>query len=504
VREKSLITHTRLSLLLVIVALAGACSASSPPSQAGSRRAAAQSVAAAGSAGSSAGLAGAADIDPLAGTLLVDTTCGLAVSDACPNDPATDGQCGLEEAIQALSDHKSENGCVWSGTLGRNDTILVPDSQTFSVTTSLQISRAVTIRSATPGKLATIRASDGNDLFGVEPVLPIAITFQDLHLIGAGRDLETQSSGLSISGESPTEGVTINVTRCWIEQFSNGAIIASDVNLNVTDTTLDSNNNDYGDGGGGIFYGTNGDAKSQVYFLNINNSSITHNHSTKGGGLQIQSNSVTRITNSTISENITDGGHGGGISFANNAGPLADGILRIVGSTIAFNGSTTFDGGGIAIAANQELFTENIDNQLYLAGSIVSNNCLGSMSSDASFACSAPNDVAGDIYQLQDSLLGASAGSTLVGPERAGLGRDGITFLDVDAGLDPELSDPGGTLGHTPLVHQLNPDSIAIDATDVLKTVNASDQTHHDRGFDHLPLGSKRFDFGAVERRTNP
>lgn len=459
------------------------------------------SMAGAGSGGGSSGLGGGG---ALPGTLVVNTSCGLAVTDACPDDPTSDGNCGLEEAVLALADRKSENGCEWSGTMGLNDTIIVPSAGVFGVTTSLHISRAVTITSSTPGELATIQGSDGNDLFGVNPTLPVAITFQDLHLIGAGHDLQTQASGLSISGETPDAGATINVTRCWLEQFSNGAIVATDVNLNVTDSTLDQNNNDYGDGGGGIFFDTNGDAKSQVDFLNIANCSIAHNHSTKGGGIQIQSSSVSRIINSTISDNVTDGGHGGGISFQNNAGPLADGILRIVGSTIAFNGSTTFEGAGVAVAANREFFSDNVNNQLYLAGSIIASNCLGEMSADGSFVCVSPSDVSGEIYGLQDCLLGSSLSSTLVGPDKGGQGPDGITFIDVNAGLDPKLTDQGGFGEHHPEVHLLNGDSVAVAASAVLKTPNPVDQTHQPRGLDHPPLGPTGFDFGAIERRTNP
>ena len=104
--------------------------------------------------------------------------------------------------------------------------------------------------------------------------LPVSVSFEDLHLIGAGRGLQTQATGIAISGETPERGATVNVTRCWIEQFSNGAIVATDVNLNVSDSTLADNNNDYGDGGGGIFYDTNGDAASQVDFMTVSSSSI--------------------------------------------------------------------------------------------------------------------------------------------------------------------------------------------------------------------------------------
>ena len=444
------------------------------------------------------------------GTLTVDTTCGLEVTAACPRDHLVDGHCGLEEAVMALADQKSEYGCAWSGTIGVDDRIVIPTTGTVSVTTSLRISRAVTIMSAQPGTLATIQAPDGSDLFGLDPTDPVTITFRDLHMVGAGQTLPTLSTGISISGDTPIGVATINVTECWIERFSNGAIVASDVNLNVADTTLDGNDNDFGDGGGAIFYSTGGDAKSQTDFLTITNSSITHNHSTKGGALQIQSNSISRITNSTISDNLTEGGHGGGISFANNAGPLADGVLQVVESTIAYNGSTDFDGGGIAVAANQELFVDNIDNRLYLVGSIVANNCLARENPDQSFVCLSPNDIAGDIYQLQDSLLGTSALSTIVGSDRGGVGLGGGTLVDVDPGLDPELTDQGGVGEHHPRVHALTEGSIAVDATGAIGSLPGADapprfdQTHQARGFDYPPVSTKTYDLGAVEKRTPP
>jgi hypothetical protein len=447
-----------------------------------------------------------------AARLTVDTTCGLQVTQSCPNDPATDGKCGLEEAVLALRDRRSENGCTWSGTVGSNNTIVIPTAGTFMVTTSLQVTTAVTFMSSETGTLATIQASAENNLFGVAPKLPVAITFQDLHLIGPGKDLPTLSSGVSISGETPDAGATIDVTRCWIEQFSNGGIVANDVNLNVTDSTIDSNSNDGGDGGGGIFFDTGGDARSQVDFLTVSNSSITRNRSTKGAGIHIQSNSVSRITNSTISDNLTDGGHGGGISFANDAAPLTDGVLRIVGSTIAFNGSTIFAGAGISVADNRILFPENTNNHLYVAGSVVANNCLAQINADKSFTCLSPSDVFGDIFRFQDSLLGSSSWSTILGISVGGEGPVGATFIDVDAGLDPHLTDQGGVGAHHTPVHMLNSNSPAIDAVEFFQTgdgairdeENRLDQTHQARGFDHLSAGAKTYDLGAVERRTNP
>lgn len=460
-----------------------------------------------GDANGDANAGAEAGIESPPGTLTVDTTCGLVIADACPEDHLTDGRCGLEEAVLALDDQKSEYGCNWSGTIGVDDRIVIPTSGTFSVTTSLHVSRAATIMSSKPGMLATIAAAAENDLFGLDPTLPISITFQDLHLVGAGQTLGTLSTGIAISGDTPDAPATVNVTQCWIEHFSNAAIVASDVNLNVTDSTLDSNNNDYGDGGGAIFYSTDGDAKSQTDFLTIANSSITHNHSTKGGGIQIQSNSISRIMNSTISGNLTEGGHGGGISFANNAGPLADGILEVVESTVAFNGSTDFDGGGIAIGANQDFFVDNVDNKLYLVGSIVANNCLAQENADQSFICLSPNDVEGEIYQLQDSLLGSSMFSTIVGIERGGVGLGGTTLIDVDPGLDPALTDHGGVGEHPPRVHMLTDTSIAIDATAAIgplagvDVASPIDQTHRQRGFDYPPAGPLTYDLGAAEKR---
>lgn len=457
-----------------------------------------------------AGAGGTGELPDPAGTLTVDTGCGLVSSDTCPGDPATDGKCGLEEAVLALRDQKSEYGCTWSGTMGLNNTILLPASGFFRVTTTLDIASPVTIRSSQAEKLATIALAGESNLFGVTPMSPMSITFRDLHLLGPGQWLDAQSTGISVSGETSTGVAKIEVQRCWIEQFSNGGIVASDVTLTVSDSTLEHNSNDYGDGGGGIFYSTAGDAKSQVDSLTVTNSSITHNHSTKGAGLQIQSNSVARIINSTIADNLTDGGHGGGISFGNNAGPLTDGVLSILGSTIAFNGTTMFEGGGVAVGANQALFTENVNNRIHLVGSVVANNCFAQVNSDFSFTCTSPSDVFGDIYRFQDSLLGNSLSSNIIGVDQGGEGREGATWVDVDAGLEPQLTDQGGVGEHHPRVHALTADSLAIDATAALKTVNGVDaahqfdQTHQLRGFDHLPAGPKVFDLGAVERRSNP
>ncbi len=222
----------------------------------------------------SSGVAGAANAGALAGLIAVDTTCGLTIDDACPGDPATDAHCGLEEAVLVVRDRRSEYGCEWPEDTDHGLTISVPNQGVFLVGGTLHLENAVLIRSAVAGSLATIRGREEHDLFGVEPMLPVSVSFEDLHLIGAGRGLQTQATGIAISGETPERGATVNVTRCWIEQFSNGAIVATDVNLNVSDSTLADNNNDYGDGGGGIFYDTNGDAASQVDFMTVSSSSI--------------------------------------------------------------------------------------------------------------------------------------------------------------------------------------------------------------------------------------
>jgi hypothetical protein len=484
--------------LLAGVCFALACSACGVQADTSSDAGGAAGAGAARAIGAAAGVAGA-DADTGVGIVAVDTTCGLAIDDACPSDPASDGQCGLEEAVLAVRDQRSEYGCAWPSHAARGVAISVPNHGLFKVSGTLRVESAVVIRSAVPGTLATIQGTEEHDLFGVEPVLPVSVSFEDLHLIGAGHGLQTQATGIAISGETPDRGATVNVTRCWIEQFSNGAIVATDVNLNVSDSTLADNNNDFGDGGGGIFYDTNGDAASQVDFLTVSSSSIVRNHSTKGAGIHIQSSSITRITNSTIADNLTDGGHGGGISFANNAGPLADGVLRIVGSTIAFNGSTTFSGAGIAVGANRELFEDNVNNQIYLSGSIVANNCMAQPSAEGTFSCLSPSDYWGELFGLQDSVLGSTDSTVIFGPDRGGLGLSGIALRDVDAGLDPELTDQGGVGAHHAPVHSLQPESVAIDAAAVLATPNLFDQTHRLRGVARFAEHVRGFDLGAVE-----
>ncbi|MES1165339.1 MAG: hypothetical protein ABUR63_06275 [Verrucomicrobiota bacterium] len=429
-----------------------------------------------------------------AGVLVVNTSAGGFTSDS---------RCGLEEAVNALESQTSKWGCVWSGSPGNLDTIILPRPNSnsnpkigdFTVNSTLTITHSVDFMTNQGGRLVTIKHPVAGSLFSVSTSSPITVNLKDLHLIGPGKASSLTAAGIAGEGNA-VPGGTIIVKQCWIEQFSESAIVIANMSLTVVDSTLENNFNMTGDGGGAIFYETTDSAANRFDFLNITNSSINRNRSTKGGGLQIQSNSLTRIVNSTISDNLTVNGRGGGISFGNADGTLLGGDLEIIGSTVAFNGSTVNNGAGIS---NSEL--SGNENSIILSGSIVANNCLATVVDNNSFKCKSGNstrDFLGVLHLLSDSLLGSTANTTITY-------EDGVTFTNRSSGLSTSLSDQGGAGEHHPPVHELNNGSICIDATDFLQVEDEPiDQAHKARNFDHTPSsGTVVIDFGAVERRRN-
>jgi hypothetical protein len=450
-----------------------------------------------------------------AGTLTVNTTTG--------GIHQTDGKCGFEEAIQAFEARVSQNGCNWSGTVGSNDTIVITTSaSTYNVTTELHLDRPVTIKSSQANTLVNIKQTvAGTTLFSIVSPQNYIYTFQDLHLIGPGKTT-TPAEATGIAGTAAgVVGGAINVTQCFIENFTESAIWVTDMTLTVKDSTLDNNSNTI-EGGGGIFYEDENPSTNRTDFLIVEESSITHNFSNAGaGGIHLQSKSLLKILNSTISDNVTSGGNGGGISLGNNSGDIKGASLEIIGSTIAFNGTTSNPGGGISQKDNDPILT----NDVVLSGSIVANNCFATVSSNESFTCktgaSATTDYSGAIGLLSDAMLGNTTGvSNLTWVLQ---NDDGVVLVNVASGLDSALSDQGGVGGHHPQVHKLlfsngGVKSLAIDATNGFnfddfdsegRFSEGLDQTHHARGFDHLPNSpgvpaDLVVDLGAVEHRTNP
>lgn len=418
---------------------------------------------------------------------------------------------------------RSQNGCNWSGTIGSNDVISInTSSSTYAVTTPLVLDRPVTIKSSQNNVLVTVKQNAlGADLFDVSTESsPYVFTFQDLHMVGLGKiNASSNYTGINGLGNSYPSGGTINVNHCLIEQFSNAALDVSNMTLNVRNSIIDNNSAPNGNGGGGIFYENTDAFPNANDFFTIEYSTVSHNYSAKAGGIQIQSNTTSRILNSTIAYNVTTG-RGGGVSFGNNDTTLKGGRLIIAESTIAFNGTTVNAGGGISQLTNDPNLPNNVD----IEGSIVAENCFATLNADKTFKCktgsSAVTDYAGDLDLLSDALLGNNSGvtnwSTLV--------SDGVTYFNVPSGLNPTLSDP------YPVTGQVHPNvltlqfstngvkSIAVDGTNWYNNdemdlegrfCGDNDETGHARGFNHTPdlPGTPAdfiYDLGAFERRTNP
>ena len=79
--------------------------------------------------------------------------------------PASDGKCGLREALQAINSQAASSDCPAVGSYGNNDTIVLPAATTFQTSTLLDALRSVTIVGA--GSSSTFIDSGAAHAIGV-------------------------------------------------------------------------------------------------------------------------------------------------------------------------------------------------------------------------------------------------------------------------------------------------------------------------------------------------
>ncbi|MDP9001655.1 MAG: hypothetical protein M3O46_16270 [Myxococcota bacterium] len=385
-------------------------------------------------------------VDAWAATIRVNTTNMAFVND---------NKCGLAEALQAVANQASFDGCP----AGHSpDTIVVP-SGTYVATSSLVITSDVTIQGAGednaedniffPGTI--IQATPNNFLFFVSEVSSsFSVRFQDLTLDGA---LATGVRGIDASGND--DGGLVQILRCELKNFTVSAVSCAGFFLDVQDSSIHDDSTPFA-GGGIVAFST----------LNIHNSSLYNDNSAStGGALYYNGFGTSEVSNSTFSFNSATDGAG----LYLHAQRQSD-LVEINTSTIAFNNATG-SGGGV----NSDAFAS------YTASStIISNNTDSAGNSDWN----------GTIASLNGSLLTSTMGTTI------GQGSNNLF-------TDPQLSNPGpspedlGGRYHTRVL----PLASTSPAIDFLSSVNiqTQDQRSFPRGIRGRAGDTKLFDIGAFE-----
>lgn len=330
-----------------------------------------------------------------------------------------------------------------------------------------------------PGGTFTLALAGAGDDAGLTGDLDIKGTAGAVSIIGAG------AAGTIIeAGTNPTNGID------RVFHILSGAVV------NISDVTIR-----YGETGGGNGGGIFNEGLLTISGANIIVNSAGDGNTGEGGGIYNASGStlyvydtlfggnsglhggalsnfgMANIIGTTMTNNIADGGDGGGI--------LSEGTLNITNSTITGN-SANNDGGGIAsygtaaltnvtVAFNGIISVVNTGGGIRTGGTFTLRNTIISDTA-------AGNNCSGPITSAVGSLSDDSS---------CGLGAGNIE--NTDPVLGPLASNGGPTM-----THALQPGSPAIDTGDngVLPT---TDQRGYPRVWDGDGNGSAIVDIGAYE-----
>ncbi len=395
-----------------------------------------------------------------AAIIKVDTT-STAIS-------ASDGHCGLAEAITAVNTARAFSGCP-AGT-GSDVIQLKALRYDFAAGVGLRLSRSVTIQGvaglAGQGLMRTTLAaagSGGGALFTLDDsARTIAVIFKDLFLLGGG-----SGSGNAIQGQSTRGTSTFALQGSAVYTFGNSGVATNGIGVTINNSELASNGVDSASGGGIYFL-----ASKQN--LTITNSTIDGNQcSLSGGGIWYAGEGTFTLKSSTVSSN-SSGYEGGGLDLS-----AGTGTLSIVGSTIAYN-NTDGSGGGVADWVGDAAF-------LSLDGTIIANN------SDA-------DSYAPDLW-TGDSNSPSVTNCLISNASGADFNNDPSTNNLV--GVDPQfvhgsegLNGAGGPFNIP--VHRIDPSSPARDH------ISSFSLAQDERGFPRgIGSGHTPFDIGAYEFDPN-
>ncbi|MGB0910111.1 MAG: choice-of-anchor Q domain-containing protein [Nitrospirales bacterium] len=359
----------------------------------------------------------------------------------------------------------------------------------------LQVTEDVVIQ----GSGATVTAVDG---VHETRILRIGTSDDSADVKISGLTIQNGRGGSSMSGGgiTITEGSTLELTDSIVrdnETSAPGGGIANDGSLYLFRSTVRDNKipNDSTvetppqGGGGGTQHSGAGIMNFSGADLTIENSTITGNFTTRGGGIR-NAGGTMEIRNSTISSNIARIRGGGVMNFGDadiSFTTITDNQARSAPGDV---GSETHGGGGI--------FNEG---DITMANSILSENTDNENSSDYSPDCrtdtpNEPGSSPGQISSLGGNIVGVltsdcnfETNSDLSGTEN--------NPLDPNLNL---LSNWGGTTR----THRPQLDSPAIDHGTGFGGCPTTDQRGYIRPVDGNENGNAVCDTGSVERGAVP
>ncbi len=275
--------------------------------------------------------------------------------------------CTLRDAVTYSSDDATDNINA-----GKSDTIMVPPGTynlsykhgTFdanaNAVTHLEILGPVTIIGSTSGGGVIINGNNYDEIFTINPGIYGSYNPSgDSNVFSLALENLTLENGKNLNNPDNSSTGNINdVGGCinW-DAYGTG-------NLTITNSTVVSCTNGYGDGGGVWAYNSAGGGTGT---LTLSGDTIKNNSApgSNGGGLAIDYPSAAiSATNTTFSGNTA--GYGGGIFLEGRTPPPASPESTLTGVTISSNAASPNDGGGILTYTG-----------VVLSGSLISNNSAG-------------------------------------------------------------------------------------------------------------------------------
>ena len=395
----------------------------------------------------------------------------LIVTTATDAVDSSDFETSLREAIHFANSQPGAATITFSTLFATPQSILL-GSQLPTIVDTLTITGPgadlLTI-DAGGGTNGMIGNADGFRLLNIDDddaFTQIAVSLSGLTLTGgdvSNADLAGEGGAIRNLENLTLDGIAIENNSAR----NNGGGIFNDGGLLVVNQSTLSGNLALFNRGGGI-YTRNGS-------LEITDSTVSGNQSPNAGG-GISSNTdlagqITTISNSTISGNISTSGLGGGLFNS-------DGLTVIHSSTITNNTAGADQGSGVASRGNNATRTE-------VSGSIIA----GNTNDDVAVT----NLTANNSFQSYGYNVIGSGGGTLDG--LANFTATGDQTNVTDPLLGP-LADNGGPT----LTHALLPGSPAIDAGDPIAVAGQNGVPVFDQrgaGFERVFGG--RLDIGSYE-----
>ena len=290
---------------------------------------------------------------------------------------------------------------------------------------------------------------------------------------------------VTLAGLTLTGGRTTASNASFSDNTHSGGGIRFDSTgtLTLTNSTVSENSTEGGSAdGGGIFASTGA--------VTLTNSTVSGNSTAgafaDGGGISSASGAVT-LTNSTVSGNQVTGtdSDGGGVRFD-------DSVVTIVNSTITGN-SATGAGGGLG------MLVDSSDKKLTIHNSIIAGNTAGSNPDFTS-----PTNPAANL-EVRHSLIGRSDGTSLTASANPDANGNLIGGTTDPTKINPLLA-PLANNGGPTRTHALLTNSPAFDRGSNALAVNVSNAnsplTTDQRGSNFLRIVAGTVDMGAIETRT--